>query len=88
MTAEMFNLVGSLAIIIATVIGVDFLIGKVFEKLLNYQEKRETKAIETVNKIFDKLPDVMMKTVEGVEEYVAKKNKPTFKEVDDEDLTI
>ena len=78
---EMFNLVGELAIIVACFIGIDILIGKVFEKLLNYQDKREAKALETVNKLFDKIPDIMMKTVESIEEYVAKKNEPTFKEI-------
>ena len=88
MTTEMFNLVGELAIIVACFIGIDILIGKVFEKLLNYQDKREAKALETVNKLFEKVPDIMMKTVGAVEEYIEQKNKPTFKEVDDEDLTI
>lgn len=88
MTTEMFNLVSELAIIVACFIGIDIIVKKIFEYLLNYQDKREVKALETVNKLFDKIPDIMMKTVYAVEEYVEQKNKPTFKEVDDKDLTI
>lgn len=88
MTMEMFKFISELAIIVACFIGVEVLIGKVFEHLLDYQNKRDTKAVETVNKLFDKIPDMFLKTVEAVEEYMEQKNKPTFKEVDDEDLTI
>lgn len=81
MTMEMFNLVSELAIIVACFIGIDIIVKKVFEYLLNYQDKREVKALETVNKLFDKIPDIMMKTVESIEEYAAKKNESTFKEI-------
>lgn len=82
MTIEMFNLMGTLAIIVASLIGVTVLIRKFFEHLLEYQNKRETKAIENVNKVFDKIPGIMMKTVMEVDKYIDNKNKPAFKVVE------
>lgn len=61
--------------ILMTIIGIDFIIKHFFDSLYGYRKKTNDDAIDAIGKVFDKMPDLMFKTVKSIMELEEKKEK-------------
>lgn len=92
--ANVINVILVIVGIFLTIVGIDYLIKVFFRELFSYHKKSNDDAMQQFNKIFDKFPEVMMKTIKGVmkleddkeKERMTRKYKDLEKELNEEDI--
>lgn len=80
---DMVNAINPVMVIVGiflTIVGIDYLIKTFFKELFSYHKKTNEESAREIEKIFDKFPEMMVKTINGVTQLEEQKAKERVKD--------
>ena len=75
---DMVNVINAILVVVCiflTIIGIDYLIKTFFKELFSYHMKTNEESAREIEKIFDKFPDMITKTINSVTQLEEQKAK-------------